>query len=106
MQHLAIEEVEGVAAGGEGSDRTLFGLSDGLQELADLGQAQLPRMTLAVEQDEAARPIRTALAEVWLPELCQGGLAHAIEQARCFRRGCRLDGHAVLRTAAGRWWGV
>jgi hypothetical protein len=37
VQHLAIEEVEGIAAGGEGADGVFVGLGEGLQELADLG---------------------------------------------------------------------
>jgi len=57
VEDFAVEEIEGVPAGGEGPDGIWFGLGDGLEELTDLGQAQLARVTLAVEQDEAAVPV-------------------------------------------------
>jgi len=50
VQHFAVEEGEGVAAGGDGPEWVFFGLGEGLQELADLGQAHLARMALAVEE--------------------------------------------------------
>jgi hypothetical protein len=54
MQHLAVEEIEGVPGCGEGSQRLFLGTGDRFEELDQLGQCQLAGMALAVEQDEAA----------------------------------------------------
>ena len=55
MQYFAVQEVEGVATGGDGPNRVFFRLRDGLQELAHLGQAQFPGVAFAVEENEAAQ---------------------------------------------------
>ncbi len=56
MQHLAIQKVEGIAAGCQRHNRVFFGLGDGLQKRADFDQAHVTRMALAVEEDEPAAP--------------------------------------------------
>lgn len=82
VKHLAVEEVKRLAAGGEGRHRIFFRLGDRLQELADLGYAQLARVPFAVEQDEAEAPIgqggHARLGMAALP----GDLAELVEQAR------------------------
>ena len=57
MQQFLIEEVQGVTAQGDGPHRVLVRLGHGLEELADLGQAQLTRVLFAVEEDEAAAAV-------------------------------------------------
>ena len=86
MQYFAVQEVEGVATGGDGPNRVFFRLRDGLQELAYLGQAQFPGVTFAVEENEAAAPVSEAgcggLGVAPLP----GGLLYLVEQPRWGRR--------------------
>jgi hypothetical protein len=96
VQDLAVQKVEGVPAGGEGPDRVVLGLGDGLQELAHLGQAHLPRVAFAVEEDEAEAPVgedsHGRLGVTALP----GGPAQLVEQPR---RSGRWRGRR------GRWLG-
>ena len=86
VQHLVVEKGKRVTAGGEGPNRIFFGLGNGFQELADLGEAQVARMSLAVEQDQAARPVSVAFAGTILAEARPRDLAYQVEKPRGLRR--------------------
>ncbi len=80
VQHFAVEEIESVAAGGEGAERVAVGLGDGLEELTDLRQAQVAGVAFAVEEDEAAAPVGEG-GHSWLGvSALAGGLAQLVEQ--------------------------
>jgi hypothetical protein len=45
----------------EAGQRILFGLGDMLEEAAHVSRRKLARVTFVVEQDQPARPVRTAI---------------------------------------------
>ena len=99
VQHLAIEEVQGVPAGGQGRHGVLLGLGDRLQELADLGHAHLPWMTFTVEQDEAHTPVgEGGYARLGMTPL-PSGQAELVEQPR---RRVRWRGRLQCAVGSGR----
>jgi hypothetical protein len=79
MQQLPIEEVQGVTAQGDGPHRVLVRLGHGLEELPDLGQTQLARMLLPVEQDVAPAPLGTPLPRLRPTEPAQSSRTKLIE---------------------------
>ena len=102
MQDLTGQESERGAAGGEGQQRVFLGLGERLQELADLGQAQLARMALAVEEDEAASPVGED-GDGWLGvAVLPSYLAKLIEQARRRRRGSWLGNEIAAQGCSPR----
>ena len=87
MQHLTGQEVERGAAGGEGPQRVFLGVGNRRQVLADLGQASLARMVLAVEQDKAAAPVGKGRHGRFGVTALPGRLTELVEQARRGRCG-------------------
>jgi hypothetical protein len=57
VQHVAIEQGDGIAARRQGADRITFDLGEVIEKLPHFADAHLPWMALAVESDEAFTPI-------------------------------------------------
>ncbi len=80
----------------------LLRLCDVLQEAADIAGRKVAGMPLAVEEDQAARPLGVALAGTVLPEARQRHLADEVEQSgrlrgdsdggRCRGQACTSQG--------------
>jgi hypothetical protein len=107
VQHGTVEEVDGVAGGGEGAEGVGVGPGDGVEELADLGQAHLTGMAFPVEEDEATGPIDEGVDGGFGMAVVACGLAEMVEQAgwlrgwRGRRRGRGVRVHEALPVAEG-----
>src|SRR4051794_28163427 len=67
--------------------RVLLGLGDVLQERAGVIGRVLARMTLAMEQEEVARPLGVAFAGLRPPQVLMGRGPDLLEQARRLWQG-------------------
>ena len=61
----------------EAAQRVFLTLRDMREKPPNLARAKIARMTLAVKQNVAPRPIAVALARLWPPEPGQGGFTRS-----------------------------
>src|SRR5262249_21340037 len=64
MAHLLIEELQRLTGKVQGAERVFFALHDMLQKSPYVGDPQVARMSLVVEQDEASHPADKPLARL------------------------------------------
>jgi hypothetical protein len=86
-EHILIKEGQGSMSLLQAGERVFFRLGDVLQEAADVAGRKLAGVPFVVEQDQAARPIGTAVAWAGLAEAGLSDLPDEVEQAGWLGRG-------------------
>src|SRR5262249_19775792 len=78
---VVVEEREGGVRLFQAGERVLFGVGEVFEEAADVAGRKVAGVALAVEQDQAARPVGVAFAGAGLAETALGDLPNEVEQA-------------------------
>ena len=86
-EQILIKEGQGSMSLLQAGERVFFRLGDVLQEAADVAGRKLAGVPFVVEQDQAARPIGTAVAWAGLAEAGLSDLPDEVEQAGWLGRG-------------------